>query len=126
MKKTYYFLTVFVLILIFIFIIKKDKPLENNIIKYNPKNPTLIFEGNNLNEFLKEIKNNSNVFKEITKNKKLHEVTNHLFLIDSIIQSKNTFSVSLYNNAKKALFHTETRPPVGIPDIAETWQIFTA
>ncbi|MAZ01142.1 MAG: hypothetical protein CMP58_02995, partial [Flavobacteriales bacterium] len=102
MKKTYYFLTVFVLILIFIFIIKKDTPLENNIIKYNPKNPTLIFEGNNLNEFLKEIKNNSNVFKEITKNKKLHNITNHLFLIDSIIQSKNKFSVSLYNKAKKA------------------------
>ena len=103
MKKTYYFFTVFVLIIILAFIItKKDKSLEENIIKYNPKNPTLIFEGHNLNKFLKEIKNNSNVFKEITKNKKINNITNHLFLIDSIIQSENTFSISLYNNAKKA------------------------
>ena len=103
MKKTYYFFTVFVLIIILVFIItKKDKTLEENIIKYNPKNPTLIFEGHNLNKFLKEIKNNSNVFKEITKNKKINNITNHLFLIDSIIQSENTFSISLYNNAKKA------------------------
>ena len=103
MKKTYYFFTVFVLIIILVFIItKKDKSLEENIIKYNPKNPTLIFEGHNLNKFLKEIKNNSNVFKEITKNKKINNITNHLFLIDSIIQSENRFSISLYNNAKKA------------------------
>ena len=103
MKKTYYFFTVFVLIIILAFIItKKDKSLEENIIKYNPKNPTLIFEGHNLNKFLKEIKNNSNVFKEITKNKKINNITNHLFLIDSIIQSENRFSISLYNNAKKA------------------------
>ena len=51
---------------------------------------------------VKEIKNNSNVFKEITKNKKINNITNHLFLIDSIIQSENRFSISLYNNAKKA------------------------
>jgi len=124
MKKTYYFFTVFVLIIILAFIItKKDKSLEENIIKYNPKNPTLIFEGHNLNKFLKEIKNNSNVFKEITKNKKINNITNHLFLIDSIIQSENRFSISLYNNAKKAnifmVFNIEETHKHDIKDILQ-------
>ena len=76
---------------------------EKNLIKYNPKNPTLILTGSNLSQFLIKINNeNSNIFQEINKNDKINSIINHLHQIDSLIQESSDFAVSIYQNAKKA------------------------
>ena len=104
MKKIHYaFLSVF-LISCLIFFLKHDNIIENkNLIKYNPKNPTLILTGSNLSQFLIKINNeNSNIFQEINKNDKINSIINHLHQIDSLIQESSDFTVSIYQNAKKA------------------------
>ena len=110
MKKIYYtFIIIISIGSILFFFTKQSKTIKEtkkDLISYNPKNPTLILIGEDLNIFLNKLKpENSNIFKELNKNYNINSIIQRLEDINNLLEYnkniKHQFSFSLYQNTNK-------------------------